>query len=179
MGIRGSLPLHRAESYRRRSGARGRPKAAYDIIVDDASQITGRDFRNWHIARGCARRVEGPLSVSNHLGAPTSASVRNRRISPIAVRSGEGPLTEPTAAAQVREREPLFMPHTRRSQSRSGSGQQGGKLSFVPRHWWGRTPLPAPRCCMSRLLRWLLDHGRSIDSSAARMGVLETANSPS
>jgi hypothetical protein len=35
---------------------------------------------------------------------------RNRRISPIAVRSGEGPLTEPTAAAHVREREPLFMP---------------------------------------------------------------------
>jgi hypothetical protein len=48
MGIRGSLPLHRAESYRRRSGARGRAKAAYDIIVDDASQITGRDFRYWH-----------------------------------------------------------------------------------------------------------------------------------
>ena len=34
------------------------------------------------------------------------------RISPIAVRSSEGPLTEPTAAAQVREREPLFMPHS-------------------------------------------------------------------
>jgi hypothetical protein len=50
MGIRGSLPLHRAESYRRRSGARRRPKAAYDIIVDDASQITGRDFRNWQLA---------------------------------------------------------------------------------------------------------------------------------
>ena len=50
MGIRGSLPLHRAESYRRRSGARGRAKAAYDIIVDDASQITGRDFRNWQLA---------------------------------------------------------------------------------------------------------------------------------
>ena len=48
MGIHGSLPLHRAESYRRRSGARGRAKAAHDIIVDEASQITGRDFRNWH-----------------------------------------------------------------------------------------------------------------------------------
>ena len=33
-----------------------------------------------------------------------------RRISPIAVRSSEGPLTEPTAAAQVRERERVFMP---------------------------------------------------------------------
>ena len=48
MGIRGSLPLHRAESYRRRSGARGRAKAASDIVVDEASQITGRDFRSWH-----------------------------------------------------------------------------------------------------------------------------------
>ena len=28
--------------------APGAAKAAYDIIVDDASQITGRDFRNWH-----------------------------------------------------------------------------------------------------------------------------------
>ena len=26
----------------------GRAKAAYDIIVDDAGQIIGRDFRNWH-----------------------------------------------------------------------------------------------------------------------------------
>jgi len=34
-----------------------------------------------------------------------------RRVSPIAVWSGEGPLTEPTATAQIREREALFMPH--------------------------------------------------------------------
>ena len=33
------------------------------------------------------------------------------RILLVAVQSGEGPLSEPTAAAQIREREPLFMPH--------------------------------------------------------------------
>ena len=39
-----------------------------------------------------------------------SAGFRFRRISPIAVRSGESLLTEPTAATQIREREPLFAP---------------------------------------------------------------------
>jgi len=33
-----------------------------------------------------------------------------RRISPAGAHSGEGPLTEPAAAAQVRERGRVFMP---------------------------------------------------------------------
>jgi hypothetical protein len=43
----------------------------------------------------------------------------DRRISPIAVRSGEGSLTEPIAAAQIRERERLFMPEAVRKLPRS------------------------------------------------------------
>jgi hypothetical protein len=34
-----------------------------------------------------------------------------RRLSPFAVRPGEGPLLEPTAGVQPVRREPLFMPH--------------------------------------------------------------------
>ena len=40
---------------------------------------------------------------------PPPRHISTLRISPFAVRSGEGPLTEPIAAAQVREREPLFL----------------------------------------------------------------------
>jgi hypothetical protein len=42
----------------------------------------------------------------------TSRNGRFRRILLVAARSGEGPLTEPSAAAQPWEREPLFMPHS-------------------------------------------------------------------
>src|SRR6516165_7539329 len=48
---------------------------------------------------------------------------RCRRVSPVAVRSGEGPLTERTAGAQPARRERVFMPHCRpssRSEDRSG-----------------------------------------------------------
>jgi len=38
---------------------------------------------------------------------------RFRRVSPIASRPDEGPLTEPTAAAQPSSPEPLFMPLSR------------------------------------------------------------------
>ena len=40
----------------------------------------------------------------------TTATARSRRISLVARRPGEGPLTEPTAATQPRRQEPLFMP---------------------------------------------------------------------
>ena len=49
-----------------------------------------------------------------------SADGRNRCISLVAKRSGEGPLTEPTAAAQPRRQEPLFMPLKRPSQRAQG-----------------------------------------------------------
>jgi hypothetical protein len=38
--------------------------------------------------------------------------VRNRRVSPVAPRPGEGPLTEPTAGAQPWPRERVLMPRT-------------------------------------------------------------------
>src|ERR1700720_253837 len=47
-----------------------------------------------------------------------SANGRYRRISPVSAHSGEGLLSEPTAGTQPCRREPLFMPHTCRSQYR-------------------------------------------------------------
>ena len=41
--------------------------------------------------------------------------VRNRRVSPVAPRPGEGPLTEPTAGAQPWPRERVLMPQRSRS----------------------------------------------------------------
>ena len=43
------------------------------------------------------------------------AKGRSRRVLPVAVRPGEGPLTAPTAATQPWRRLPLFMPHRRHS----------------------------------------------------------------
>jgi hypothetical protein len=51
--------------------------------------------------------------------------VRNRRVSPVAPRPGEGPLTEPTAGAQPWPRERVLMPHTCRSQYRWEIGAMG------------------------------------------------------
>jgi len=50
---------------------------------------------------------------------------QNRRVLPIAVRLGEGPLTERTAGVQPRPRERVFMPHTCRSRYPPGSAQLG------------------------------------------------------
>ena len=47
------------------------------------------------------------------------------------MKSGEGLLTEPTAAAQIREQEPLFMPRTRHSSIPHRSAELGGQLSFA------------------------------------------------
>jgi hypothetical protein len=52
-------------------------------------------------------------------------------VSPVGLRPGEGPLTEPTAASQPLERLPLFMPHTCSSQCPSGSAQLGGQPMFA------------------------------------------------
>ena len=49
-----------------------------------------------------------------------------RRCLVIAVRSGQGLLTEPTTGAQVGRRELVFMPHTCRSQYPSGPAQLRG-----------------------------------------------------
>ena len=53
-----------------------------------------------------------------------------RRISLVAGRPGEGPLTAPIAAAHPRRQEPLFMPHTCRSRYPPGSAQMGGNRKF-------------------------------------------------
>src|SRR5258707_2431717 len=56
--------------------------------------------------------------------------VRNRRVSPVAPRPGEGPLTEPTAGAQPWPRERVLMPQNRRSRRASGSAESGGQGTF-------------------------------------------------
>jgi hypothetical protein len=45
------------------------------------------------------------------------------RIFPVAERRGQSRLTEPLADALFQQRERVFVPHTRRSQSSSGSAQ--------------------------------------------------------
>jgi hypothetical protein len=55
----------------------------------------------------------------------------NRRVSPVAPRPCEGPLTEPTAGAQPWPRERVLMPHTCRSRYPSGSAQLGGNRTFM------------------------------------------------
>jgi hypothetical protein len=53
-----------------------------------------------------------------------------RRILLVAVRSGEGPLTEHITATQAQPPERVFMPHTCRSQYPSGSAQLSGFTPF-------------------------------------------------
>ena len=53
------------------------------------------------------------------------ANVGCRRISLVPVRPGEGPLTEPTSAAQPSRREPLFMPQFGRRRLSSRLPQRG------------------------------------------------------
>jgi hypothetical protein len=48
-----------------------------------------------------------------------------RRVSPIAVRPGEGLLTERTAGVRPMRRERVFMPHTCRSRDPPGSAELG------------------------------------------------------
>ena len=45
----------------------GRPKAAYDI-VDDASQNTGRDFRNWHLSPVFDQLIIGTGARESYFG---------------------------------------------------------------------------------------------------------------
>ena len=55
---------------------------------------------------------------------------RLRRISLVAGRPGEGPLTEPIAATQPRRQEPLFMPHSR-DPSAGGLYVQNAGFRFI------------------------------------------------
>ena len=73
----------------------------------DAGQLASAGKRPEQRGRGmsASERTRRALVVSRN--------GRNRRIFLVAALSGEGPLTEPTAAAQIRGREPLFMPQRR------------------------------------------------------------------
>jgi hypothetical protein len=72
-----------------------------------------------------------PLRVGSFPFRGDARKVRYRRISPSAVWSGESPLTEPTAAAQSRKREPLFLAPERPFPLEFGNGSGGGKAIFA------------------------------------------------
>jgi len=55
------------------------------------------------------RTVQGRLEPIDHC----HANGRNRRVSPVSARPGEGPLTEPIAGVQPAGRELVFMPQSR------------------------------------------------------------------
>jgi hypothetical protein len=71
------------------------------------------------------------------------ANDRNRRISLVAVRPGEGRLTEPTAAVQPWRQELVLMPRSCRSQWRPRVAELGGRLGakvvshvcYIPSRW--------------------------------------------
>ena len=78
------------------------------------------------------RRIKSvALSIPSVVGPYTSsATVWNRRVSPVAQRPREGPLTEPTAGARAWPRERVLVPHTCRSRYPSGPAQLGGNATF-------------------------------------------------
>ena len=51
-----------------------------------------------------------PMGRVQSIDHGSALKVRSRRVSPVPVRSGEGPLIEPGAGAQPRRREPLNLP---------------------------------------------------------------------
>jgi hypothetical protein len=55
---------------------------------------------------------------------------RNRRISPVPVRPGEGPLTEPRAGVRPGHRELVFMPHSGRWFAVNPDARAGGVRTF-------------------------------------------------
>src|SRR5262249_4716286 len=69
------------------------------------------------------------------------ANGRSRRISLVAGRPGEGPLTEPAAAAQPRRQEPPFMPHSRPSWQRNQAATPGGGGRSPRGIWATRSPV--------------------------------------
>jgi hypothetical protein len=94
------------------------------------------------IDTGHHRLLIGTIRITSandcYLAVPVSSarptSVRNRRISLVAGRPGEGPLTEPIAAAQPRRQEPLFMPHYGPCLELVAEPRCGGERSFASRH---------------------------------------------
>jgi len=85
--------------------------------------------------QGCSSIVRGsrPRSAalpSNRRLDRRLPNGRNRRISLVAGRPGEGPLTEPIAATQPRRQEPLFMPRNGRCRREGATARSGGELPF-------------------------------------------------
>jgi len=87
--------------------------------VRSASQFRScqcRGVRMWHIdvvlGTSMSSSARRSAICRTFQRQATAASVRNRRVSPVAVRPGEGPLTEPTAGAQPRPQERVLMPRT-------------------------------------------------------------------
>ena len=75
--------------------------------------------------------------AASELGRSILAAGQPSSCRPRTDRGSKGPFKEPQSTQPWR-REPLFMPHTCRSQYPSGSAQQGRKLSFIPPPMVGR-----------------------------------------
>jgi hypothetical protein len=84
-------------------------------VARHGRSVIMRDARGcWWVSATAVVTAQSGLGFrSNLLVRSERAKVWNRRIAPIGARSGEGPLTEPTAAAQDWRQEPRFMPQTR------------------------------------------------------------------
>jgi hypothetical protein len=94
---------------------------------------------NWDIRVA----IERPLSESLSRLEPIDharTNGGNRRILLVAAGCGEGPLTEPTAAARLWEREPLFLPLFGRSQAPTAFGARGWIADLLQSHD-GQLPL--------------------------------------
>src|SRR5262245_5955970 len=80
----------------------------------------------------CTPKSSTRITVGDFSGLIASrANDRCRRVLLIPVRPDERRLTEPTTAVQPWRREPLFVPHTCRSQSPSRPAQLGGIETFA------------------------------------------------
>jgi len=68
---------------------------------------------SWHVTEMCSSQRRSAIGVELKR-KPTSASVRNRRVSTIALCPSKGQLTQPIAGTQPWRREQVFMPLCRR-----------------------------------------------------------------
>jgi hypothetical protein len=142
-------------------------RAAHNLILHVVLESVSTSQKAMPPSRVVATPIIPDYRVQRHWFASTSqcqlcrtlrfhrvlANGRNRRVSPVAPRRREGPLTEPTAGAQPWPRERVLMPHTCRSQLLSGSARLGECGHPSSRGW----PL------LPRSVRQVAPFGRSHD----------------
>jgi len=76
-------------------------------------------------------RITKVRSGEIHVISGACRSGRNRRVSPVGARFGEGLLSEHTAGIQLARRELVFMPRSRHPAPFEESAELGGERSFA------------------------------------------------